>query len=78
MGLRRIHVKKEITRPNDSGLFDVLDVGSVHGHLGDTEARLRDYLSYQDSKSVHVAVLEAELRKAEALTLAHRYLIWKV
>lgn len=72
MGLRKRHVKKENPRVSSSGLFGIIDKAEFTNQMINSEASFLVALNYKEGKSVRKAMLEAEYRKAQAITLTRQ------
>ena len=72
MGLKKSGLKKENSRPQDSGLFGVIDKVIPTILRKKTIKDPQIPLNYKARKLALVSVLEAEYRKAKAITLIHR------
>jgi hypothetical protein len=72
MGLKKSGLKKENSRPQDSGLFGVIDKVIPAILRKKTIKDPQIPLNYKARKLAQGSVLEAEYRKAKAITLIRR------
>lgn len=71
MGLRKSQVKKGNPRVCNSGLFGIMDKADFT-QMRNSKASFPVALNYKEQKLVRDAILEAEYRKAQAITLTRQ------
>ena len=72
MGLRKSYVKKGNPRVRNSGLFGIIDKTESTNQMRNSEASFPVALNFKARKPIQKAMLEAEHRKAQAITLTRR------
>lgn len=72
MGLGKTHVKKRNPRVHDSKLFGIIDKAELANQMRDGRASFSTALNSSVRKQVRDAVLEAEYRKGQAITLTRQ------
>lgn len=72
MGLWKRHAKKRNPRVHDSKLFGIIDKAEFANQMRNGEASFSTALNFSARKQVRNAVLEAEYRKGQAITLTRQ------